>query len=88
MSLTVGEFRKLLSDAELRNKFNELRQNTHCCIQWLVLVKAGEFFVDCNRGDDHGRGCGVKPEPAESLTYPPHVFDWLFKSVIPKHLNL
>jgi hypothetical protein len=59
--------------------------NKTACVQYMVLVKDNEYFVDCNRGDVWGRGYGVKPELAESQSYPPHIYDWVFKDVIPNH---
>lgn len=55
------------------------------CKQWMVCVKDGEFYVDRLFGSDFGRGYGLKPKLAESQLYPPHVFDWLFKDVIPNY---
>ena len=55
------------------------------CKQWMVCVKDGRFFVDYLPGDASGRGYGLKPVSAEEQNYPPHVFDWIFKDVIPKY---
>jgi len=56
-----------------------------CCKQWLVCVKDGEFYMDKNFGTDRGRGYGLKPVPVESIIYPPHIFDWIFKTIIPNY---
>jgi hypothetical protein len=57
------------------------------CKQWMVCVKDDKFYVDQLHGMDASRGYGLKPQLAESLTLPPHVFDWVFKDVIPKYLE-
>lgn len=56
-----------------------------CCKQWMVCVKDGQFFVDQNFGTDSGRGYGLKPVPVDSLSYPPHIYDWIFKTIIPNY---
>jgi hypothetical protein len=54
------------------------------CKQWFVFKKDGQAYVDYFAGNVGNRGYGVKPVLATELTYPPHVFDWLFKDVLTK----
>lgn len=56
------------------------------CRQWMVCVKDDKFYVDPLFGSE-SHGYGLKPKPAEEMTFPPHIFDWIFKDVIPKHLE-
>jgi len=56
-----------------------------CFKQWLVCVKDGKFYVDKLFGTDHRCGYGLKIVPVESCDYPPHIYDWIFKTIIPNH---
>jgi len=55
------------------------------CKQWMVFTKNERFYIDQLFGGDSGRGYGVKPVMADSVLLPTHIFDWVFKDVIPKH---
>lgn len=60
-----------------------------CCVQYLVCIKEGQYYVDTLRGaEQHGvNGYGLNPKMslATEQTYEPHIYDWIFKSVIPVH---
>ena len=60
-------------------------EQTDQCNQYLVCVKDGQYWVDhlgTSRMD-----YGLQPVPAESRTYPTHIFNWIFEDVIPRHRN-
>lgn len=58
-----------------------------CCHQWMVCTKDGEFYVD-HLDCGHRSGYGLQPVKAEDQTYPPHIYDWVFKKIIPNSLSL
>lgn len=63
--------------------WSELSDNQ--CKQWMVCVRNNNYYVDAHFGSDSGRGYGLKPTPADEQIYPPHVYDWIFKTVIPEY---
>ena len=58
-----------------------------CCKQWMVCVKDGKFYIDKLFGTDGARDYGLAPVPIDSINYPPHIFDWIFKTIIPNQKN-
>lgn len=65
--------------------WSELSNNM--CKQWLVLLKDNDVFIDYLPGNAGGRGYGIKPIKVDTITYPSHIFDWIFKDVLAR-LNL
>ena len=56
------------------------------CTQYMVCIKDGQYYVDVLGSGQHGvNGYGLSPVLATEQTYPPHIYDWIFKDVIPTH---
>lgn len=56
------------------------------CMQYMVCIKDGQYYVDVLGSGQHGiNGYGLAPTLATEQTYPPHIYDWIFKDVLPTH---
>lgn len=82
-------FKPIACWSELVGEKPEVHPSGYCA-QYMVCTKDGQYYVDVldHHSGQHGvNGYGLNPKMplATEQTYPPHIYDWIFKDVIPTH---